>query len=695
MKRLDPIVAMYAVLAWFQQRSRSLIRLISRSYEAMVVGILSAGGLLSKPFKAFAGIRESLLFQSVAGFLFGLIDAPRERLSRKPQRETSGRSYGLFLAFVSVPKEFWNKPALRRMRRGRAAQQFGKLVAFVSRVSFVEPMKWLVHVAGLLARWSRTRAWRRILVTSIPSLIVLLGSLTVWYMSRNNRFALADHYLQLADAEFLQSQAPSSTVTNGNPLNSNLQSDLPNFHYETPVTASPSKLTSYGVLLFRRVRAMHSGNQGSLVIGSQMFNRGAIDSAYKELIKIAPEQRVGDPRAHALVAMIYLNESDRRADPELLGRFRHHAEASLRSGQIPMIVVRALAGLQMMVGETDQALQVLQMAAQQDPSLYLTIVEQATAMGREPVAASARNKGVYRLSELLKADPSNQEILAQWAILVSQDEAGIKEAIDVLSKHPKVLTSRVLSRSLSEVLRLKFSNQFQRDNDLIEAMPSLDRAFSIDPTNPNFPAQISSIIGNILESSEGKPIAFSQLEESLNQLLVSGKASVATHAVCAEICRGKGRTEREVMHLQQVARSAPASAYYVNRLVRSLVQVGQEQEAERIANNSLSILQERDLLGETHVDDLMDGLGEIYQKLGRPEEAIRVFELSLGYNPSRTETRSKLVAVYSLTGDQTKADNHRQAIAASEKIHQQQRLLKNWAASKNQLTSPSSSTTVQ
>jgi tetratricopeptide (TPR) repeat protein len=440
---------------------------------------------------------------------------------------------------------------------------------------------------------------------------------------------------------------------------------------------------------------MHSGNQGSLVIGSQMFNRGAIDSAYKELIKIAPEQRVGDPRAHALVAMIYLNESDRRADPELLGRFRHHAEASLRSGQIPMIVVRALAGLQMMVGETDQALQVLQMAAQQDPSLYLTIVEQATAMGREPVAASARNKGVYRLSELLKADPSNQEILAQWAILVSQDEAGIKEAIDVLSKHPKVLTSRVLSRSLSEVLRLKFSNQFQRDNDLIEAMPSLDRAFSIDPTNPNFPAQISSIIGNILESSEGKPIAFSQLEESLNQLLVSGKASVATHAVCAEICRGKGRTEREVMHLQQVARSAPASAYYVNRLVRSLVQVGQEQEAERIANNSLSILQERDLLGETHVDDLMDGLGEIYQKLGRPEEAIRVFELSLGYNPSRTETRSKLVAVYSLTGDQTKADNHRQAIAASEKIHQQQRLLKNWAASKNQLTSPSSSTTVQ
>lgn len=684
MRNLDPIGAIYAMLAWLQRCSRSLIRPTVRVYEILAESVLATFSFIGRPLKAVRSFRDSLLYQSIASFVFNIADAPRELLANRPQSKSKNkdRSYGMFLAAASIPKELWNRPFVRKMRRSRGARQLGKLLIFVSQVSFVEPMKWLVHLAGLLTRWFRTRNWRKILITSIPSLVVLVGSLIVWYSTLNYRFRLADHYLQLADKEFVSAQASSSEDTdqskNVSPTNSTTS-----VQNESPVTASPARLTSYGEMLFRRVRAMHSGNQGRLVIGSRMFSHGAISNAYEELVKIAPDDRVGDPRAHAMVAMIYLNESDNRADPELLNLFRHHAEASLRSGQVPMIVLRALAGLKMMVGEVDQALSVLQVAAEQDASLYLTIVEQANFAGMEPVAAAAKKKGIYRLSQLLESDPNNEDLLSQWAILVSQDEAGIKQAIETLNKHPKLLTSRILSRSLSEVLRLEFSHHYVRDGNLIGALPSLDRAFSIDPSNPNIPSQIELVVSSIFESTTSNSLELTKLDESLSQLLVSGTASVATHAVCSEICRGDGRMNREIMHLQQVTRAAPAAAFYANRLVRLLFQIGQDQEAVKVANNSLSILQERDLLSEPHVDDLLDALGEVYQKVGRAEEAIQVFELSLGFNPSRIATRTKLAAIYSITGDQIKADSHQQAIAATEQLTQQQQLLKNWAATKN------------
>jgi tetratricopeptide (TPR) repeat protein len=157
-----------------------------------------------------------------------------------------------------------------------------------------------------------------------------------------------------------------------------------------------------------------------------------------------------------------------------------------------------------------------------------------------------------------------------------------------------------------------------------------------------------------------------QLVSFLNQELVTGKATTGTHAMLAEHYLGEKSFTQAIVHLEQVFRIAPTAAKYSNDLAELYISAGRLDDALNVANRSLSILSKRELLAEKHVDDLLENLGYIYQKLQNWEEAVPALELCLSFSPERPQARYRLAEAYRKTGKQELAEEQEKLAAATE-----------------------------
>jgi tetratricopeptide (TPR) repeat protein len=115
------------------------------------------------------------------------------------------------------------------------------------------------------------------------------------------------------------------------------------------------------------------------------------------------------------------------------------------------------------------------------------------------------------------------------------------------------------------------------------------------------------------------------------------------------------RHKEAISHLEQIYQVAPTAIKFADHLAYTYAAEGRLDDALKVAKQCRQLIEDRKMLHEKFVDDLLDTQGRIHQKLGQLDEAIDCYELAININPTRQDTRSRLAKLYRHQGNDEKA----------------------------------------
>ena len=626
-------------------------------------------------------VRDSLFIQTLVESIGNILKGLKQLFSlpglpvklRKLQRWTwSAANYpSELLAVRQLPK--WRRKLPRSVRRSLRS---------MANISLVEPTRWLVQLAGVAYRWGVTRNWRRILVSGAPALALVSVPVLSLMASRVPRRAITRQYLELAEVELNYLASPDFSalpIVAGGGDSATDSRDRRAVALPPPAdslaTLSSDSLSEYCQLLLRRVQLLHPGNQGRFLVGSLMLRHGLIDEGLKELGRIAPDESSGDLRAHGLIAAVLLQQYLHAPNAALLDRFRHHAELGTRWEQLPTEVLIALGELHWISGNGDRALQLLQGVAQQVPEIYPRVVHIATVTGLTALAESARSRGIDRLEHKLSASPENDLVRVLLVQLMNTTEDQLLAAEKLLRAGLVVRPSRIQLRALSEVYRQQYALRIAKGKDPILNLPILCKALEAYPDNPSIAEQFEQII----QDAAGLGAKHSeQLRLAVGRLLAAGSPPIGLHALLGQYHLRRHQPAEAIIHLEQVYRLAPSASQFTNHLIRAYLALDQSNQAVRMAAEVMPALRGSKPHLEPPVDELLETLGEVFQRANQLSEAVEAFEMSLNVNPSRHSTREQIIVLYRQLDQPDQAESHQRASARLAPAVQTPPLFSDW-----------------
>jgi tetratricopeptide (TPR) repeat protein len=570
-------------------------------------------------------IQQTSLYQKAFGFLLNV--------SIVPERKSSGPD--------GIPEE--------EDGRGRLGEFFQLLI----HASFVQPLYWLIALLGLSFEWVISRRWLAIGLLSLPSVMLLGLVVATWLGGRLDRRQLATHYLELAIQELdFQKNTPDSR----SPAATSSPQDVwvPEAVSQA-VADQETQERPYVELLVTRSQLLNPINVWRYWLGANTLDRGGYRIGRKLLQRLAPDDAQGMPHAHAAIATSYLNEWNRNQDPALVAPFVHHAEASLAWPGTPKEVLLELSSVRSQQGSPEGSLQVLKTAAERFPGLYLTLVEQAAALGNQQMVTENKSKAIQEAEAALKLDPANAKLRVRLVRMYDTDQSGLVRIESVIKEGLEIRSDPLLTRALSEVYRIAFVRGLLETGEAQVDIGLLDTALQVDPSNP----LVADQIGKLIQNRQGP---LDDLSDALIKILASGNATIGTHAILAELRLKEGNTAASLHHLEQVYQAAPQAAKYTNQLVQIYQSQGRLEEAVNVGVNALSILDKNGLLKEVFVDELLHSMGLLFFRLGRSDDALSALENALISNPKRVDTRTELAKYYRSVGKDRQAEAHEQAL---------------------------------
>lgn len=559
----------------------------------------------------------------------------------------------------------------------------------------LDPTKWLIAIAGFINDWIFSREWSKIFLYSIPVFLFLAMVAAVFVGSRLDRTKLRNHYIDLGTAELTRWQEQlgkpiQATKSSSDQSLSDEESKENDKALENATSVADSeaddetskmKLSSYAEMLFRRAHLLEPNMETQFVIGATLWQRGVIPSARQTLQKIAPVDSKGFPAAHAILAKICRDEFVKNREQKLFEEFQHHALHAVDwPHTFPEVLIEEanLLWQQRKFGET---LEYLQKAVKHHPELYSLLVERSIAADQKVLAQAARKDGIAHFQAELEKNPKSEQIRAQLAFLQVLEPEGDAEAEALLKEGLKIQPSKIFSRALSDVYRIRFARMFEKSKGQNVDLSLLERALQVDPNNPEVAQTVAAMMSNGIKANE-------QLGAELNRVLASGQATMATHALLSEYHLQNGRLNEAKSHLEQVFRASPMSVKYANNLAYLYAREKRYAEAEKVASQTLALLQANKAMREPFIDELLDTLGMIYQAQDKSSDAISAYEASLKINPKRIETRTRLVAMYRKIGNDGVAKAHEDAIKLIQKSNEEAAA----QSAKENATAPNAST---
>ncbi len=538
----------------------------------------------------------------------------------------------------------------------------------------LDPTRWLIAIAGFINDWIFSRQWYKIFLYSIPALLFMVMVAAVFAGSMLDRTKLRNHYIDLGTEELQrwQEQLGKPTQPSKSTKNESASSDGTNKEGDNNASQASQtqedkeedskRLSSYAEMLFRRAHLLEPNLETQFVIGTTLWQRGVISSARQTLQKIAPTDSKGYAAAHAILAQICRDEFIKTRQPQLFEEFQHHALHAVDwPHTFPEVLVEE-ANLLWQQRKTSEALDYLQKAVKHHPELYALLVERSRNADQKVLAQAARKDGIEHFQVELEKDPKSESARIQLAQLHVLEPEGDEAAEALLTEGLNLKKSEVLSRALSEVYRIRFLRMFEKSKGQKVDMTLLERALQVDPNNPEIAQTVAAMMNNGVKANE-------QLGAELNRVLASGQATMATHALLSEYHLQNGRLNEAKSHLEQVYRAAPMSVKYANNLAYLYARERRMGEAEKIATQTLALLQSNKAMREPFIDELLDTLGMIYQAQEKTNDAISAYEASLKLNPRRLETRTRLIALYRKVGNDGVAKAHEEAIKVIEKAN--------------------------
>jgi tetratricopeptide (TPR) repeat protein len=309
----------------------------------------------------------------------------------------------------------------------------------------------------------------------------------------------------------------------------------------------------------------------------------------------------------------------------------------------------------------DQALSYLLQASKNHPDFYSLLVDRAKQAGKTTLAQAARKDGIEYFQAEIAKEPKSESNRIQLAQLLFYEPNGELAAEEILIEGQQQKPSKLYSRLLSELYRLRFTRTLENSAGKNVDIALLERALLSDSSNPQIAQSIAALITSGIQASE-------KLEAELNRVLASGQATVSTHAFLSELHLQKGRLNEARTHLEQVYKLAPLSVKYANNLAYLYAKEGRQAEAEKVAVQTLTLLKENGAIQQPFTDELFDTLGMIYQAQEKNSDAISAYEASLRLNPQRSNTHLRLSVLYRQSGNEGIAKAHEDAALAIAKL---------------------------
>lgn len=629
--------------------------------------------------------RVGRVFQAPTDWVFGLATINRrffKKLSFIPKYFESiafGTATWMRVWLLIRPIRFLNRTVFAAFRKTSLFRVLNKVVGWAYRSTIAEPLKWLIMVAGMIHTWGKSRRWGWALLFCLPSILLLTVGITVWLAGRNNKLALAAQYLEISEEEFGDWQEKLSGVADGSAPSTGDDENRWSFRLaldlrdQSGENAEPSDTAhQFQSMLFRRMQLLDPSERGILVAGYTKLMRGATDESIQLLNKIAPNHESGDPRAHAILASIYLDRLRSTTDDKLIPIFQHHAVNGARWQNIPQQVLLSCGDLLLRLGQRDRAIAFFQYAAHRNPDLFPEFVRRCTAADQTALAEFSRELGIAHFTRILERDPSNMDVRFALVELLCGSEEQLLKAEQLLMEGSALNGNSNVARAMSEVYRMRYVLHRDSGKDRLTGLTYLDRAMGFDASNPNVAAEIAEAMqaeAKLVKAGQsalgGESVNSAEdIGKHLNSVLASGRATTGTHAILAEYYLSRKLHKSAILHLEQVVWVAPTAAKYANELAVAYAKNKRFEEASRIANHALSALQARNQLHELYVDELVDTLGKLHQRQQQTDQAVSMYEYALTLNGGRVDTRQRLIDIYEKLGNSDKVAAHRQAIEA-------------------------------
>ncbi len=437
--------------------------------------------------------------------------------------------------------------------------------------------------------------------------------------------------------ELNSSQLSTADDTNGK---SNDEAESPTSKSEND---SGLILDSYGEMLYKRAELLRESPETKFVIGTNMLMRGLLQPGQHMLRKISPDDAKGDPKGHAVLAYSYLTQFGAKKDPALLNAGMHHADLAVDCPNTPKDILLFAADMQMRKQNPDRAFEIFQVAADRYPELLPALYQRSLMVGKKDLAETSRQKALSNLQSKLDADAKDDVARIQLVGLLGVDDKALEKAEKLLNEGLALGPSEKLTRTLSEIYRVRFVKFVDSKKGKVDDFSLLDKALEIDPANPMVAEQVARMVRDGIRPSK-------ELRKALEDSLSSGNATVQTHAWLSEYYLAANKRTEAIKQLEKVFERAPEYIKYSNNLAYLYAAEGRLEDAQKTATRCLAVVQSKNATNQKFVDEILDTLGMIYQKQEKTNDAISSYELALRFNPDRIDTRTRLAEIYDKMG---------------------------------------------
>ncbi len=557
----------------------------------------------------------------------------------------------------------------------------------------------LVNASGCFLDWLITRAWGRISLLALPGLIAVTlfmmstwGSLLPkqplagWYLSIGEKELkkIGDDWafggtgekteinLDELDAEAAAAAAEPKSDDKGkrtpggktSPARDSKKSS------ETQKSAAPKaaepkkevKISRFTEAVFRRAQQLQSDNPEIMfVIAAMMSQQGSLTAGINLLKEIAPDNKEGHSRSHALIAYNMLRLGN--ITTEQLPVLRHHLDQSTKFSTTPPQLLMLAAQFAFQEKNFLRAIDLLKRAATLQPEYYLQVLEAAQASDSKAEADNAARRAKIYFGDLISKGedtPRDRLMLAQVHISykssTNDDLVTATQLLDQGLSRPGLKPEEIksLSRGLSDVLRVRFKRSLEiitGDQPTWQAnIELLDQAMRVDPTNPG----ISEEIAILVRIGGDKPPE--HLINQLKEVLAEGTATPLTHAMLSEAYYLQENYDKSIDHCRKLLASQPGNPQYNNNLAYTLA-MHKPNEIEKAREHA-----ELAVRIAPFIPDFRDTLGYVYIQQKRYSEAITQLEfaIELAGRGSKLcpEYHQRIAEAYKLEGNAEQAEVH-------------------------------------
>lgn len=497
------------------------------------------------------------------------------------------------------------------------------------------PVSFFIQMWETMEGWLKSRRWKLVFLVLLPLLLLsaLAGLVLKGYM-RNRQEMTAWYAGQFQNVVDSAKKSVDDTTPG-----------QVEFGSVGSVEAKEKTGMDLAEITSRRLIALQPANEKArFYVAQGMERRGFKPHARVMINNLAPSDREGYAPAHAWVVQDLIQTAQEKQTPLPQKILRHHLNAASQDldaePQLLILHAALLDGEQ----KSDEALGLLQRAANKDSKHWIDVAKFARRIGKLDVSLLAAKNALAHHQKILDnaKDDTKFEDLEVMRVQVAVSHALLNDhdkAIEILMQGLRQdQPCNILRQALSNAHLYRYQAELERMKDPSKiGLDDVEKAMFWNPSNPSVADLVSQLMAFQKEQKE-------QIGIMLRKQIARGDGVALTHVLLANEAIIDQKVDEALPHLEIAYRHFPTALNVLNNLSLALATTSKPdlERAEKLIDEAIK------LGGES--SELMDTRGQILALAEKDLDAIRSFEKSIALMPNRIRSRERLIELYNKLG---------------------------------------------